>query len=61
MDRWMDRWIDGLTDRGGERRKGCTEKMDMGQEGSQLTKQNRLEKSIALLIKMSQKNVSIQG
>lgn len=38
---------------GGERREGCSREMDPGQEDSQLTPQNRLEESIAVLIKMS--------
>lgn len=43
----------GGMDGGGERREGCSREMDPGQEDSQLTRQNRLEESIAVLIKMS--------
>lgn len=42
-------WMGGV----GERREGCSRKMDMGQKSSQLTRQNRLEESFALLIKTS--------
>lgn len=40
-------------DGGGERREGCSREMDPGQKDSQLIRQNRLEESTTVLIKMS--------